>query len=107
MNDAVCDFRFAICDLGRALPESSLMPRLLPLTPCFSGVWLRRDVQNRFSGFEHRSETAEAVRFSQRRPNTLLKQGVNEKRFVIFQSFLCGADVTGRSPFRNRKSKIG
>ena len=108
MNEGICEFRFAICDWGRALPESNLAQRYLSLTPCFSGVYMRLDIRNRFSGFPRLRQTAEAVQDPQHRPGTLLKQGVNEKCVRIIPSFLRPRVVTGGILFEiaNLKSKI-
>src|ERR1017187_7193347 len=50
------------------------------LTPRFSGVWAcRPGTSNRFSGFRHCEETAEAVHTSNGCRSTPLKRGVNER----------------------------
>jgi NodT family efflux transporter outer membrane factor (OMF) lipoprotein len=51
----------------------------LSLTPRFSGVQSPRRAQNRFGGFLHTLETAEAVRPGYYRWITPLKRGVNER----------------------------
>src|SRR5262245_39226232 len=79
MNDSICDFRFAICDLDPELPNYIPAPKDLSLTPRFSGVGTRLGNRNRFSGFQFQTQTAKAVRDPQQCPVTLLKQGVNEK----------------------------
>jgi hypothetical protein len=78
MNEEICDFRFAICDLARSSTSASLKTIALSLTPCFSGVYETRRARNRFSGFECAEKTAEAVNSHHETDLTLLKQGVNE-----------------------------
>jgi hypothetical protein len=96
MNEGICDFRFAICDLmgpfinSRQFTDSSIEPRALSLTPRFSGVYEPREALNRFSGFKRAEQTAEAVQVVGRCIITPLKRGVNERE----------------SPITNRKSKI-
>jgi hypothetical protein len=77
MRPAICDLRFAICDLGPASPNSSLAPKELSLTPRFTGGCITHDSQNRFSGLECRMQTAEAVAALDQ-SNTPLNRRVNE-----------------------------
>jgi hypothetical protein len=49
------------------------------LTPCFSGVFASAEPQNRFNGLDSNSKTVETVKAAPCRPNTPLKQGVNEE----------------------------
>lgn len=78
MNEAICGFRFEICDLVSVYQEAWFANRTLLLTPRFSGVCMLLECQNRFSGFERAEKTAEAVQDTNSRPFTLLKPGVNE-----------------------------
>ena len=56
----------------------ALVARLL-LTPCFSGVWERREGKNRFNGLRDTAETVETVPIRMAPRRTQLKQGVNER----------------------------
>src|SRR6266536_658224 len=58
--------------------------RDLSLTPCFSWVWERQDVKNRFNGFPHTIETVETVPNGSDSLTTQLKQGVNERDFTLW-----------------------
>ena len=116
MND--CDFRFAICDwvarsiCSRRFANSSIESRVLSLTPRFSGVGESAGSENRFSGFERRLQTAEAVQRVDRRIGTPLKRGVNETSTVGMGCFVARACITDtiglgfRLQIANRKSKI-
>jgi hypothetical protein len=78
MNEDILDLRFAICDSGRVAHQLSLTPNSFSLTTRFTGVWDPRGSQNRFSGFNKHSQTAEAVQVLAR-IITPLKRGANEK----------------------------
>jgi hypothetical protein len=49
------------------------------LTPCFSWVEKRLDLENRFNGLPHPAETVETVPVFTEPRSTQLKQGVNER----------------------------
>jgi len=76
---------------GRSEAACSVAWRGLSLTPTFRWVEVMRPVvSNRFSGLpvgtprprsESFQETAEAVDIASERPDTLLKQGVNERAY--------------------------
>ena len=100
MSDGIFDFRFGICDwIGRSahspqFSNASAEPRSLSLTPRFSGVRQLIGSPNRFSGFESRKQTAEAVLVVDQRKITPLKRSVNERG-------CCGAPYQS-----NRKSQM-
>ena len=52
---------------------------IFSLTPCFSWVWKRDQVKNRFNGLPHSVETVETAATDSSPIFTQLKQGVNEK----------------------------
>src|SRR5258708_1650369 len=54
-------------------------PGALINTPLQRGVTCWRGLGNRFNGFSQAGETVETVSDGLRKPNTPLKQGVNEK----------------------------
>ena len=94
MNEDILDLRFAICDSGRVAHQLSLTPNSFSLTTRFTGVWDPRGSQNRFSGFNKHSQTAEAVQVLSR-IITPLKRGVNDTDY---------SDASFQPP--NRKSQI-
>jgi hypothetical protein len=110
MNEGICDFKFAICDL-----PARFVVQALSLTPRFSGVWHRPGNHNRFSGFLSVMKTAEAVQALQRSRITPLKRGVNETRELgvwlalgVYARFAVHVPraVPVESQMANRKSKI-
>jgi hypothetical protein len=94
MNEDILDFRFSICDWAQPVRDSAYRPGPISLTPRFSRVWEPHRSQNRFSGFNRHSQTAEAVQVLSR-IITPLKRGVNDTDY---------SDASFQPP--NRKSQI-
>jgi len=95
MNDDIFNFRFAICDRAQPVHDAAWRLDPLLLTPRFSGVWESQRSQNRFSGFNRHSQTAEAVQVLGSHNHA--EGGANERDY---------SNASFQPPFANRKFKI-